>query len=690
MAAHHEEDLKQRGREPLASGRVRMSKHHLELILIDTGILCGICALMSALSMMDVSSLMLNGSFTIYKAFVLYICIMTARSCLDMYSTVWRYANTETYIKLMVSDALGGVAFLLIGRLAPVISLGAAYTLVTVLLIMLATLSSRFFYQALYAHSNRLSDLKLLKSALENAPERTHRINIAIVGAGNIGATLAEELLRNPRSRYYPYCFIDKDLAKIGSYINGIRVCPEDGEVVEMVRSMPVQEIVIALPDAAPEDKGRLYDLYRQTGCEVMLYDYPLGDKPGEKVIGSGRRELREFRIEDLLFRDTLSITSEKAKSYYKGKTVLVTGGGGSIGSELCRQIAALMPGRLVILDIYENNAYDIQQELLHKYGEGLRLDTVIASVRDADRLDEIFAEVRPDVVFHAAAHKHVPLMEQSGCEAIKNNVFGTYNVANMAEKYKAKKFVLISSDKAVNPTNVMGASKRLCEMVIQCRTDSGTVFSAVRFGNVLGSNGSVIPLFKKQIEAGGPVTLTDKRIIRYFMTIPEAVGLVMEAGAMARDGELFVLDMGKPVKIVDLAENMIRLSGYRPYEDIEIKEIGLRPGEKLYEELLMRTEEMDRTENELIFIERDRGYSRNEIEERLALLERAVSSESSAENGHHDAVIEAIRATVPTYRAPEEVNRKAAKIMEKTGIEVRSRPVTEEPARQASMSAIV
>ena len=300
-----------------------------------------------------------------------------------------------------------------------------------------------------------------------------------------------------------------------------------------------------------------------------------------------------------------------------------------------------------------------MQQELIRKYGEELNLEVIIASVRDVERLDHIFRDLRPDIVFHAAAHKHVPLMEHSGVEALKNNVLGTYNVAEMAEKYGVEKFLLISTDKAVNPTNVMGASKRLCEMVIQCREGSKTEFTAVRFGNVLGSNGSVIPLFKRQIESGGPVTLTDKRIIRYFMTIPEAVQLVMVTCAMAHNGELYVLDMGKPVKILDLAENMIRLSGFTPYKDIDIVEIGLRPGEKLYEELLMKTEELDKTDNDMIFIERDKKLSRQEVEEKLALVRAAIETEEQS------AVLDVIRKTVPTFRDPEEVNRQAAQAQE-------------------------
>jgi len=667
--------------------KILLSKRRLELMAIDTVILLAVCLIISVLSMLEINSLNVNGSFTPVKGLALYLCVMAARMCFGVYTTVWRYANTSTFLKLIAADVTGGCAFFLAGRISPALNLGAAYTLVAVLLVMLGTLSSRFLYQQVYALAGTASDRKAMKMLRQNVSERIHQVNIAIVGAGNIGAMLAGELRRNPRSHYNPYCFIDKDLAKIGSDINGIRVYGENEGIVEKIKAMPVQEVVIALPDASPEEKSRLYNLYRRTGCRVMLFDYPLGDKPGERNIGYGKRELREFGINDLLFRDARSIASARAEDYYRGKSVLVTGGGGSIGSELCRQIAALGPRRLVILDIYENNAYDIQQELTHTYGKDLQLETVIASVRDKERMEEIFAEVRPDIVFHAAAHKHVPLMEHSGCEAIKNNVFGTYNTANLAEKYGVKKFVLISTDKAVNPTNIMGASKRLCEMVIQCRSDSATAFTAVRFGNVLGSNGSVIPLFKKQITAGGPVTLTDKRIIRYFMTISEAVGLVMETGAMAKNGELYVLDMGKPVKILDLAENMIRLSGLRPYEDVDIVEIGLRPGEKLYEELLMRTEELDRTENEMIFIERDKGYSRAEVDAKLEILSRAVSDSSGNGAGHYEKVIEAIRATVPTYRDSEEVNRDAVRILEEAAGKNAVMPA--EAAEKASMPAV-
>ncbi|MBE6538469.1 MAG: polysaccharide biosynthesis protein [Ruminococcaceae bacterium] len=417
---------------------------------------------------------------------------------------------------------------------------------------------------------------------------------------------------------------------------------------------MPVQEIFIALSGVDNDSLEDIYNLYAQTGCKIKLYDIPVKDI-AEKSASTGRPLLREIQIEDLLFRKTLSFDNEESHSYYKNKVVLVTGGGGSIGSELSRQIAKCAPKKLIILDIYENNAYEIQQELIREYGDTLDLAVEIASVRDRVRLDCIFDVYRPNVVFHAAAHKHVPLMEHSNCEAVKNNVLGTYNAADAAEKYGAEKFILISTDKAVNPTNIMGASKRMCEMIVQCRTDSKTSFAAVRFGNVLGSNGSVIPLFKKQIEKGGPITITDKRIIRYFMTIPEASQLVMTAGAMAKKGELFVLDMGKPVKIYDLAVNMIKLSGLTPEVDIKVEEIGLRPGEKLFEELLIKSETLSKTENNMIFVEKDEPLTRAEVDSKISILTEAVNG--AEHEIEAKSIKRAFKETVPTYHDPEEVN---------------------------------
>ncbi len=577
-------------------------------------------------------------SFTVFS-----LGIMTARIVVGVYSNVWRYANATSYVAIVAGDVIGGAAALGFTLLpfAVSFSMGVWQSLAFVAMADVATLLSRFAYQILYKLHNR-----------EKHSERNRKIGVAIVGAGQVGALLADELIYNRNSHYIPVCFIDRNNDKIGSRVCGLDVYSETG-AIEKIKSLPIQEIFIALPKISGEQARALHEYYARTGCKVKLYDFPIMESP----VSPGKRVIREFKIEDLLFRDALNVGGEAA-GFYRDKVILVTGGGGSIGSELCRQIAAAEPKRLIIFDIYENNAYEIQQELIRKYGDALALSVEIGSVRDRARLEAVFSHYRPEIVFHAAAHKHVPLMEHSSCEAVKNNVIGTYNTADMAEKHGAERFILISTDKAVNPTNVMGASKRLCEMVVQCRTDSKTSFAAVRFGNVLGSNGSVIPLFKQQIENGGPLTVTDKRVIRYFMTIPEASGLVMQAGAMARGGDLFVLDMGKPVKIIDLAENMVRLSGLTPYVDIDIIETGLRPGEKLYEELLIKTETLTKTENNMIFIERDTPHTRSEIEEKLEALICAVK-DSEGEVGS-PLVKEAMKRAVPTFHEPGEVNRLA------------------------------
>lgn len=578
------------------------------------------------------------------NAAVLATAIVLFRFITGVYKSVWRYTNTLAYVKLLFSDFFAGVSGLIITGIFGE-SKGIWYVSVIVSFNALITLLSRFLYRLLYKRLNRNS------SVLD-----MHKIPVAIVGAGQLGALLAEELNYNKRSNYKPLFFIDRDKAKAGGRVAGLKVYLESEKIIDFITEAAVSEIFVAIDGLDNETSKQIYEFYKRTSCKIKLYDTSVnGYYSGD--IGS-RRTVREFQIEDLLFRKSLNINDSEIQNYYSGKTVLVTGGGGSIGSEICRQVAKCSPKKLVIVDIYENNAYDIQQELVRRYGQDLDLLVEIASVRDKVRLDCIFAHYRPDIVFHAAAHKHVPLMEHSGCEAIKNNVFGTYNTANAAEKYGAEKFILISTDKAVNPTNIMGASKRMCEMVVQCRKDSNTSFAAVRFGNVLGSNGSVIPLFKRQIAAGGPVTITDKRIIRYFMTIPEASQLVMQAGAMARRGELFVLDMGNPVKIYDLAVNMIRLSGYEPGVDIEIEEIGLRPGEKLYEELLIKTEDLDKTSNNMIFIERDEPLSREAVEEKLKLLDDAVKRSEGVIAS--PAIKAAMKKAVPTFRDPNAVNKRA------------------------------
>lgn len=591
-------------------------------------------------------ALSINWTGYLINAAVFYAFLLIARLAFGVYSSMWRYANSKSFVLLVASDAIAGVLALIVTHIIKGAYIGAWQSSALAAMTDVVTLVSRFIYQYFCRRRN-----------VTEAKNTSDTITVAIVGAGQLGTLLAEELIFDKTSKYKPVCFIDKNPDKIGTTLLGLRVFEGNDGVLDKLRELGVREVLIAISDLGEDRIKHFYDFYAKSGCKVKVYDFPIKSDGSEDV--SGKRVVREVRIEDLLFRDTLSVINNETVSFYKDKTVLVTGGGGSIGSEIARLVAKCQPKKLIIVDIYENNAYDIQQELRRTWGDSLSLEVEIASVRDRARLDAIFAYYRPDVVFHAAAHKHVPLMEHSNCEAVKNNVLGTYNTADMAEKYGVKKFILISTDKAVNPTNVMGASKRMCEMVVQSRIDSDTVFAAVRFGNVLGSNGSVIPLFKRQIENGGPVTITDKRIIRYFMTIPEASGLVMQAGAMARCGELFVLDMGKPVKIIDLATNMIKLSGYNPYIDIDIVETGLRPGEKLYEELLIKTEKLDKTENNLIFVERDTPLSREEVDRKIARLADAVKKCESEIGAPY--ITEVMKEEIPTFRSPEEINKSAS-----------------------------
>ncbi len=582
-----------------------------------------------------------NGfNFLICSSFLM-CAIFLFRCGFGTYSNVWRYANPSAYLRMVICDGVSG-AIIGFSLYFANIDKTIWHAVTVTALFSLMTLSSRFIYSVLHRQRNTNSDKK---------------INVAIVGAGQIGALLSEELLYGTKSHYHPVAFIDNDPAKSGSKVNGVKVYYEDDNIIETLHKLPIQEIFIALPGLDNDRVEDIYNKYSETGCKIKIYDTPVKDII-DKSGTPKRRTIREVQIEDLLFRKSLVINNEESLSFYTGKTILVTGGGGSIGSELCRQIAKCSPKKLIIVDIYENNAYDIQQELLRNYEDSLDLSVEIASVRDVVRLECIFEKYRPDIVFHAAAHKHVPLMEHSNCEAVKNNVLGTYNSANLAEKYGVKKFILISTDKAVNPTNIMGASKRMCEMIVQCRTDSNTCFAAVRFGNVLGSNGSVIPLFKKQIENGGPITITDKRIIRYFMTIPEASQLVMQAGSMAKKGELFVLDMGKPVRIYDLAVNMIKLSGLTPEVDIKIEEVGLRPGEKLFEELLIKSETLSKTDNNMIFIEKDTPLPRADVDKKIEILTNAVKASENELEAR--TIKDAFKETVPTYHDPEEVNRNA------------------------------
>ena len=616
------------------------SKRKLCLLAIDFGILLSVYAVgIGLIGLIDGYSLKAWGYVCCFMLFALLV--LSARVALGIYSSVLRYADSEVYSYMIIADILGGVAALVVSYvLSDHIYIGVWQSVTYVAISCVVTLASRFIYRLYYQEKRATAG-------------KSRKIGVAIVGAGQVGTLLAQELLYNSISPYVPLCFVDKDAAKVGNRILGLPVYSSEGDD-ERISRLGVREIFISIPKMSAEDLRLLSERYSSKGYKVKLYDFPIR----EGGVESSERVIRELRIEDLLSRSVIDVADGQTRAYYADRVVLVTGGGGSIGSELCRQIAACGPKKLVVFDIYENNAYDLQQELVRKHGSALDLAVEIGSVRDRRRLEAVFATYRPEIVIHAAAHKHVPLMERSNAEAIKNNVFGTYNTADMAEKYGTERFILISTDKAVNPTNVMGASKRLCEMVIQCRTDSATAFCAVRFGNVLGSNGSVIPLFKRQIAQGGPVTVTDKRIIRYFMTIPEASGLVMQAGAMAQRGELFVLDMGKPVRILDLAENMIRLSGYRPYEDIDIVEVGLRPGEKLYEELLIKTETTEKTTNNLIFREQDTPLSREEIEEKLDYLREVVASTDMSV--HSPEITAALMKVVPTFHTPDEINARA------------------------------
>ncbi len=600
-----------------------------------------------------------------YHLFAYALFIYGFRFAFGVYRQIWRFGGTAAYLRLLLSDVSAGVAYWLIDEfVVPYGDVQFIQTAAFVCINLLMCLAMRMVYQYLYQYVSLNSSMtKILRfvyplfrvatglNLTQQNPEtdtKDRRIKIAIIGAGRVGSKLAEELLTNPAAPYLPVCFIDADESKVGREIFGVQILSGEEATPVTLAKYGVQEVVFALPKLRDDRKRELYEYYRSIGCKVKVYDFPVA-----QTVETGRRSMREFQIEDLLFRTQEEFLNDKTVAYYRGKVILISGGGGSIGSEIARQIARMQPKKLIILDIYENGAYDLQQELKIQYGAALQLQVEIVSVTDRPHLERVFLLHKPDIVLHAAAHKHVPLMEHNCCEAVRNNVFGTLNMVEASEKFGVKKFIMISTDKAVNPTNVMGATKRMCEMIVQSRTGP-TNFSATRFGNVLGSNGSVIPLFRRQIAAGGPVTLTDKRIIRYFMTIPEASQLVLTSGAMAKNGELYVLDMGKPIRIKDLAEKMIRLSGFEPYVDIDIVETGLRPGEKLYEELLIKTEDLDKTENALIFIERDKPLSKQDIIVKLAILREALATED-------DSVIKhALMAVVPTFHNPEEVNANA------------------------------
>ena len=514
------------------------------------------------------------------------------------------------------------------------------------------TILSGFLFVVLYS-SVRIG-WKIVNGILDNDSSEISGDNkrILIVGAGAAGVLVLNEFKKNRNLCKKVVAFIDDDKQKVGTLISGVKVMGTRNAISRIVKEERVDEIIIAISRIDKSELKKIIDECKESKVKIKIMPSVTEMIDGKLSVN----KIRDVDVEDLLGREAITLDHEGIADYLTDKVVLVTGGGGSIGSELCRQIARFNPKHLIIFDIYENNAYDIQNELIRNYPD-LRLDTLIGSVRDRKRLREIYSKYKPNVVFHAAAHKHVPLMEDSPQEAIKNNVVGTFNVAEMANNFGVEKFVLISTDKAVNPTNIMGATKRMCEMIVQAlNKESDTEFVAVRFGNVLGSNGSVVPLFKRQIAAGGPVTLTHKDITRYFMTIPEASQLVLQAGAYAEGGEIFVLDMGKPVRIYDLAENLIKLSGFEPHKDISIEITGLRPGEKLYEELLMNEEGLSETKHKKIFIGKPGEYDLDDVVNKVTELVKV------AELNNKYLLKEKMKEIVTTYKEPNEVNKEVEK----------------------------
>lgn len=546
-----------------------------------------------------------------------------------LYKSVWRYASANELINIFAAVSCSIASWYLYSMFTHNTMPRSFFVLSWFLLIGM-TGCVRFGYRILRVFQNKRRSITEKKSS----------INVMVIGAGAAGNMILKEIENSQYLNMYVKCVIDDNSGCHGKLLRGVPIVGGRDKILDAVQHYSIDEIIFAIPSAMPQMKKEILDICKESGCKLRSL-------PGMYQLVNGEvsvSKLKEVEVEDLLGREPIQINMEEVLGLLSGKVVLVTGGGGSIGSELCRQIASHSPRQLIIVDIYENNAYEIQQELLRSY-PNLNLIVLIASVRNTNRMNSIFSTYRPDIVYHAAAHKHVPLMEVSPNEAIKNNVMGTYKTARAAIRYGTKKFVMISTDKAVNPTNVMGATKRICEMVVQMMNrKSDTKFVAVRFGNVLGSNGSVIPLFKKQIAEGGPVTVTHPDIIRYFMTIPEAVSLVLQAGAYAGGGEIFVLDMGEPVKIVDLATNLIKLSGYKPGEDIEIRFTGLRPGEKMYEELLMSEEGLRKTANSMIFIGNPIEFDEEKFEGQLEQLIQAAEAEA-------EDIRERIRNIVPTYQ---------------------------------------
>lgn len=612
--------------------RMQLLVRRFFLFITDT-ILLNTCVYLSLIMRFDVGVVTIEPQYIDnYVDFIIPYTLMSLVIfwMFRLYHSLWQYASiAEVYRIAEACITVELVHFLsnkIIGCMLP----RSCYFNAAIYLII-AICASRFMYRMVRTVLNKYRNIKTSN-------------NVMIIGAGEATNVIMREI---QNSSYLANsniaCIIDDDRRKVGKYIRGVKVVGTRDKIKDAAKLYDIDEIIFAIPSASNAVKKDILNICKETDCTLKILPGVYQMVDGEININS----IRNVDVLDLLGRDPIKVDIDSIMGYVKDKVIMVTGGGGSIGSELCRQLVSHKPKQLIIFDIYENNAYDIQQELKINYPDA-DVVTLIGSIRNTTRLESVFAKYKPDIVYHAAAHKHVPLMEVSPDEAVKNNVVGTWNVAKMADKYGVKKFVMISTDKAVNPTNVMGATKRICEMIVQSYNEiSDTDFVAVRFGNVLGSNGSVIPLFKRQIEAGGPVTVTDPNIIRYFMTIPEAVSLVIQAGAYAKGGEIFILDMGEPVKIDDLAKNLIRLSGYTLGVDMEIKYTGLRPGEKLYEELLMKEEGLQETDNKLIHIGKPIEFDKENFFDNLEKLKEEAYEESSN-------IRELIKKLVPTYHPNE------------------------------------
>lgn len=612
--------------------RIQLLVRRFFLFLTDTFLL-NACVYLSLIMRFDVGIVSIEPQYiSNYVENMLPYTIMSLLIfwLFRLYHSLWQYASIAEVYRIAEACIIVEVVHFLSNKIAGNMLPRSCYFNAAIYLII-AICASRFMYRMIRTVLNKYRNIKTSN-------------NVMIIGAGEATNVIMREI---QNSSYLANsniaCIIDDDRRKVGKYIRGVKVIGTRDKIKEAAKLYDIDEIIFAIPSASNEVKRDILNICKETDCTLKILPGVYQMVDGEINVNS----IRNVDVLDLLGRDPIEVDIESIMGYVKDKVIMVTGGGGSIGSELCRQLVSHKPKQLIIFDIYENNAYDIQQELKINYPDA-NVVTLIGSIRNVSRLESVFAQYKPDIVYHAAAHKHVPLMEVSPDEAVKNNVVGTWNVARMADKYGVKKFVMISTDKAVNPTNVMGATKRICEMIVQTYNEiSKTDFVVVRFGNVLGSNGSVIPLFKRQIEAGGPVTVTDPNIIRYFMTIPEAVSLVLQAGAYAKGGEIFILDMGEPVKIDDLAKNLIRLSGYTLGVNMEIKYTGLRPGEKLYEELLMKEEGLQETDNKLIHIGKPIEFDKENFFDNLEKLKEEAYSETGN-------IRESLKKVVDTYHPNE------------------------------------